>query len=111
MIAKQSGELYNENRKYKNIIALKDQHIFNYDIKIQVLSLGIDDYVCSFGNQVIKGNLAEMIDEFGKLTYVRSLKSKGEDISSKLYDDSLISKMIAGFSFAGFAFARWIDKR
>ena len=67
MIAKQSGELYNENRKYKNIIALKDQHIFNYDIKIQVLSLGIDDYVCSFGNQVIKGNLAEMIDEFGSL--------------------------------------------
>jgi NADH dehydrogenase len=107
VIAKQSGELYNENKKYKNIIPLKDQHIFNYDIKIQVLSLGIDDYVCSFGNQVIKGNLAEMIDEFGKLTYVRSLKSKGEDISSKLYDDSLISKMIAGFSFAGFAFARW----
>ena len=56
-------------------------------------------------------NLAETIDEFGKFTYIRSLKSKGDDISSKLYDDNLISKMIAGFSFAGFAFARWMDKR
>lgn len=111
LIAKQFGELNKENIKNKNIITLKDQHIFNYDIKIQILSLGIDDYVGSFGSHVIAGSLAELIDEFGKLTYVTSLKSKGKDMSSKLYDDDLLSKMVAGFSFAGFAFARWIDTK
>jgi NADH:ubiquinone reductase (H+-translocating) len=104
-------ELNKENLRNKNVITLKDQHIFNYDIKIQILSLGIDDYVGSFGSHVIDGSLAELIDEFGKLTYITSLKSKGKDMSSKLYDDDLLSKMIAGFSFAGFAFARWIGTR
>jgi NADH:quinone reductase (non-electrogenic) len=108
LIAKQFGELNKENPRSKNVIILKDQHIFNYDIKIQIISLGVDDYVGSFGSHVIDGSLAELIDEFGKLTYITSLKSRGKDMSSKLYDDDLLSKMIAGFSFAGFAFARWI---
>ncbi len=108
LIAKQFGELNKGNPRSGNVITLKDQHIFNYDIKIQVLSLGIDDYVGSFGSHEIDGSLAEMIDEFSKLTYITSLKSKGKDISSKLYDAEPLSKMIAGFSFAGFAFARWI---
>jgi NADH dehydrogenase len=108
LIAKQFDELNKGNLRNKNVITLKDQRIFNYDIKVQILSLGIDDYVGSFGRHVIDGSLAELIDEFGKLTYVTSLKSKGKDMSSKLYDDDLLSRMVAGFSFAGFAFAKWI---
>lgn len=73
--------------------------------------MGIDDYIGLFGSHVIDGSLAELIDEFGKLTYITSLKSKGRDMSSKLYHDDLLSKMIAGFSFAGFAFARWLGTR
>lgn len=111
LIAKQFGELDKRNPRSKNVITLEDQHIFNYDIKIQILSLGTDDYVGLFGSHVIDGSLAELIDEFGKLTYITSLKSKGKDMSSKLYDDDLLSKMIAGFSFAGFAFARWLGTR
>jgi NADH:ubiquinone reductase (H+-translocating) len=92
----------------KNFIILKDQDVFDYDIKVQIISLGADDYVGIFGKHVISGNLAKMIDEFGKLTYMRSIKTGGQDISSNLYEDSMLSKMIAGFCFAGFAFAKWI---
>jgi NADH dehydrogenase len=102
------GKLGHENTNIKNLITLKDQDVFDYDIKVQIISLGADDYVGIFGKHVISGNLAKMIDEFGKLTYIRSIKTGGENVSSNLYEDSMISKMIAGFCFAGFAFAKWI---
>ena len=102
------GKLGRENTNIKNLITLKNRDVFDYDIKVQVISLGADDYVGIFGKHVISGNLAKMIDEFGKLTYIRSIKTGGEDISSNLYEDSMISKLIAGFCFAGFAFAKWI---
>ena len=102
------GKLGRGNTNIRNLITLKDQDVFDYDIKVQVISLGADDYVGIFGKHVISGNLAKMIDEFGKLTYIRSIKTGGEDISSNLYEDSMISKLVAGFCFAGFAFAKWI---
>ena len=83
---------------YKNLITLKYQDVFDYDIKVQIISLGV---LGVFGNHVINGNLAKIIDEFGALTYIQSIKTRGEDISSKLYDDSMISKIIAGICFAG----------
>ena len=49
-----------------------------------------------------------MIDEFGRLAYIKAIKTR-EDISSMVYEDGLLPKMITGFSFAGFAFAKWID--
>ncbi len=82
--------------------------MFDYNIGVQIISLGVDDYVGVFGSQVISGNLAKMVDEFGRLAYVKTLRTRGEDISSVIYDDGLLPKMIAGFSFAGFAFAKWI---
>jgi NADH dehydrogenase len=108
IITKFFGKLDHENANIKNIIMLEDQDVFDYDVKVQILSLGIDDYVGIFGTHVISGNLAKMIDEFGKLTYLKTIKTGGEDISSNLYEDTLLSKMIAGFCFAGFAFAKWI---
>ncbi|MGH9985248.1 MAG: NAD(P)/FAD-dependent oxidoreductase [Nitrososphaeraceae archaeon] len=108
IIPKCFSKLNHESTNIKNLLILEDQDVFDYDIKVQIISLGADDYVGIFGKHVISGNLAKMIDEFGKLTYVRSLKTRGEDISSNLYEDNLVSKMIAGFCFAGFAFAKWI---
>ncbi len=106
IIPKCFSKLNHESTNIKNLLILEDQDVFDYDIKVQIISLGADDYVGIFGKHVISGNLAKMVDEFGKLTYVRSLKTRGEDISSNLYED--VSKMIAGFCFAGFAFAKWI---
>lgn len=108
IIPKYFSKLNHESTNIKNLLILEDQDVFDYDIKVQIISLGADDYVGIFGKHLISGNLAKMIDEFGKLTYVRSLKTRGEDISSNLYEDNLVSKMIAGFCFAGFAFAKWI---
>ena len=108
IIPKCFSKLNHESTNIKNLLILEDQDVFDYDIKVQIISLGADDYVGIFGKHVISGNLAKMIDEFGKLTYVRSLRTRGEDISSNLYEDNLVSKMIAGFCFAGFAFAKWI---
>ena len=108
IIPKCFSKLNHKSTNIKNLLILEDQDVFEYDIKVQIISLGADDYVGIFGKHVISGNLAKMIDEFGKLNYVRSLKTRGEDISSNLYEDNLVSKMIAGFCFAGFAFAKWI---
>ncbi|HEX5978497.1 MAG TPA: FAD-dependent oxidoreductase, partial [Nitrososphaeraceae archaeon] len=88
-------KLSHDNTNIKNFITLKDQDVFDYDIKVQIISLGADDYVGIFGKHVISGNLAKMIDEFGKLTYMRFIKTGGQDISSNLYEDSMLSKMIA----------------
>jgi NADH dehydrogenase len=107
MLAKHYLKLNDKNSNFKSSIMLKGIDMFDYNIGVQIISLGVNDYVGVFGNHVIGGNLAKMVDEFGKLAYVKTLKSRGKDISSVIYDDGLLPKMIAGFSFAGFAFAKW----
>lgn len=99
------------NDKNFNLISRKVTNgldMFDYNIGVQIISLGVDDYVGVFGRHVISGSLAKIVDEFGRLAYVKTLRTRGEDISSVIYDDGLLPKMIAGFSFAGFAFAKWI---
>lgn len=108
MLAKHFFKLSAKNSDFKSFFILKGTDMFDYNIGVQIISLGVDDYVGVFGNHVIGGNLAKMIDEFGRLAYVKTLKTRGKDISSVIYDDGLLPKMIAGFSFAGFAFAKWI---
>lgn len=107
MLAKHYLRLNDKNSNLKSSIMLKGIDMFDYNIGVQIISLGVDDYVGVFGIHVIGGNLAKMVDEFGRLAYIKTLKTRGKDISSMIYDDGLLPKMIAGFSFAGFAFAKW----
>ncbi|MGH9976888.1 MAG: hypothetical protein ACRD8Z_13795 [Nitrososphaeraceae archaeon] len=79
----------NNSINTKNITPLKRQNVFDYGVKGRIISLGTDDYVGIFGSHVIDGNLAKIIDEFGRLAYIKSLKTRGEDISSMLYEDGL----------------------
>lgn len=108
MLAKHYLKPNGKNFNFRSSVTLNGLDMFDYNIGVQIISLGVDDYVGVFGSHVISGNLAKMVDEFGRLAYVKTLRTRGEDISSVIYDDGLLSKMIAGFSFAGFAFAKWI---
>jgi NADH dehydrogenase len=83
---------------------------FDYAIKAQIISLGINDYVGSFGDHVISGNVARIVEEFSKDAYVRALKSGGEDIAANLYRNDAISQVLAGITFAGFTFNRILHK-
>jgi NADH:quinone reductase (non-electrogenic) len=83
---------------------------FDYSIKAQIISLGINDYVGSFGDHVISGNVARLVEEFSKDAYARALKSGGEALAANLYRNDAISQVLAGITFAGFTFNRILHK-
>jgi NADH:ubiquinone reductase (H+-translocating) len=84
---------------------------FEYTIKVQLISLGNDDYVGLFNHYVISGNLAKLVEEFARSTYIKSLKSGGRDIDASLYEDNVFSQLVAGITFARFTFMKWIEKK
>lgn len=84
---------------------------FEYSIKVQLISLGNDDYVGLFNHYIISGNLAKLVEEFAKSTYIKSLKKGGRDImDTSLYEDDIVSQLLAGITFARFTFMKWLQK-
>ncbi|HET9357678.1 MAG TPA: hypothetical protein VFN98_06275, partial [Nitrososphaeraceae archaeon] len=84
---------------------------FEYSIKVQLISLGNDDYVGLFNHYIISGNLAKLVEEFAKSTYIKSLKKGGKDImDTSLYEDDIVSQLLAGITFARFTFMKWLQK-
>jgi NADH:ubiquinone reductase (H+-translocating) len=60
---------------------------------------------------VISGNLAKLMEEFAKSTYIKSLKKGGRDImDTSLYEDDIASQLLAGITFACFTFMKWLQK-
>jgi NADH dehydrogenase len=93
-----------------NVEALADEK-FEYSIKVQLISLGNDDYVGLLNHYVISGNLAKLVEEFAKSTYIKSLKKGGRDImDTSLYEDDIVSQLLSGITFARFTFMKWLQK-
>ena len=85
---------------------------FEYNIKVQLISLGNDDYVGLFNHYVISGDLAKLVEEFARSTYIKTLKSGGRDIiDARLYEDDIFSQLVSGITFARFTFMKWIEKK
>ena len=93
-----------------DVSSLPDEK-FEYIIKVQLISLGNDDYVGLFNHYVISGNLAKLVEEFARSTYIKSLKSGGRDIDASLYEDNIFSQLVSGITFARFTFMKWIEKK
>jgi len=84
---------------------------FEYSIKVQLISLGNDDYVGLFNHYIISGNLAKLVEEFAKSIYIKSLKKGGRDImDTSLYEDDIGSQLLSGITFARFTFMKWVKK-
>ena len=84
---------------------------FEYSIKVQLISLGNDDYVGLFNHYIISGNLAKLVEEFAKSIYIKSLKKGGRDImDTSLYEDDIVSQLLSGITFARFTFMKWVKK-
>ena len=82
---------------------------FEYSIKVQLISLGNDDYVGILDNHVINGNLARLVEEFSKSAYIKTLKSGGRDVmNTSLYEDDIFSHIVSGITFARFTFVKWL---
>ncbi len=82
---------------------------FEYSIKVQLISLGNDDYVGILDNHVISGNLARLVEEFSKSAYIKTLKSSGRDVmNTSLYEDDIFSHIVSGITFARFTFVKWL---
>ena len=60
-----------------DLISLPLDEKFEYNIKVQLISLGNDDYVGFFNNHVISGNLAKLVEEFSMSAYIKTLESGG----------------------------------
>ena len=51
------------------------------------------------------------MEEFAKSIYIKSLKKGGRDImDTSLYEDDIVSQLLAGITFARFTFMKWIQK-
>jgi NADH dehydrogenase len=82
---------------------------FEYTLKVQLISLGNDDYVGFFNNHVISGNLARLVEEFSMSAYIKTLKSGGRDVmNTSLYGDDIFSHIVSGITFARFTFVKWL---
>jgi NADH:quinone reductase (non-electrogenic) len=85
---------------------------FQYNIKVQLISLGNDDYVGLFNTHVISGNLAKLVEEFSMSAYINTLESGGRDImNTSLYGDDIFSHLVSGITFARFTFMKWLQKK
>ncbi len=93
---------------YINKITPKEK--FDYEIKAQILSVGNNEYVGLLNNYIVSGDIAKMIDEFTKNTYMKSLKTGGKNISANLYENDFFSQVLAGMTFAGFTFFKGLEK-
>ena len=93
---------------YINKIVPKEK--FEYEIKAQILSIGNNEYVGLLNNLLVSGDIAKMIDEFTKNTYMKSLKTGGKNISVNLYENDFFSQVLAGMTFAGFTFFKGLEK-
>jgi NADH dehydrogenase len=86
---------------------------FEYNIKVQLISLGNDDYIALFNHYVISGNLAKLVEEFVRSTYIKSIKSGGgrDIIDTSLYEDNIFAQLVSGITFARFTFMQWLEKK
>jgi NADH:ubiquinone reductase (H+-translocating) len=87
---------------------------FEYNIKVQLISLGNDDYIGLFNHYVISGNLAKLVEEFARSTYIKSLKSGSgvrDIIDTSLYEDNILAQIVSGITFARFTFMQWLEKK
>jgi NADH:ubiquinone reductase (H+-translocating) len=85
---------------------------FEYNIKVQLISLGDDDYVGLFNTYVISGSLAKLVEEFSMSAYIKTLESGGRDImNTSLYGDDVFSQLVSGITFARFTFMKWLEKK
>ncbi|MFL6404021.1 MAG: NAD(P)/FAD-dependent oxidoreductase [Nitrososphaeraceae archaeon] len=85
---------------------------FEYNMKVQLISLGNDDYVGLFNTHVISGSLAKLVEEFSMSAYIKTLESGGRDIMNRsLYGDDIFSHLVSGITFARFTFMKWLEKR
>ena len=92
-----------------NVTPLSTDEKFEYTIKVQLISLGNDDYVGFFNNRVISGNLAKLVEEFSMSAYIKTLRSGGRDImNTSLYGDDIFSHLVSGITFARFTFVKWL---
>lgn len=84
---------------------------FDYKVRAYVLSLGVDEYILSLGDDyIVAGSLAKLVEEFSKDSYRRTIESGGSDVHSNVYGQDLFSKVLSGVTFAGFAFMKAIGK-
>jgi NADH:ubiquinone reductase (H+-translocating) len=91
------------------VTPLSTDEKFEYTIKVQLISLGNDDYVGFFNNRVISGNLAKLVEEFSMSAYIKTLRSGGRDImNTSLYGDDIFSHLVSGITFARFTFVKWL---
>ncbi|MGA9170086.1 MAG: FAD-dependent oxidoreductase [Nitrososphaeraceae archaeon] len=82
---------------------------FEYAVKVQLISLGNDDYIGFLNSHVISGNLAKLVEEFSMNAYIKTLKSGGRDImNTSLYEDDIFSHLVSGITFARFTFVKWL---
>ncbi len=95
-----------------NLRHLPPDEKFEYNIKVQLISLGNDDYVGLFNTHVISGNLAKLVEEFSMSAYIKTLESGGRDImNTSLYGDDIFSQLVSGITFARFTFMKWLEKK
>jgi NADH:ubiquinone reductase (H+-translocating) len=88
------------------IYGKKPSEKFNPDVKIRILSLGLEDYVGFLNNIVVTGDIAKVIKEFKREAHLESVTSGEVSIAAKIYKNDPISNLLSSIFLAGFSISQ-----
>jgi NADH dehydrogenase FAD-containing subunit len=94
-----------------DVTPLPKDEKFKHATKVQLMSLGNDDYVGFFNNHVISGNLAKLVKKFSMSAYIKTRRWGREIMNTSLYGDDIFSHLVSGITFARFTFVKWLKEK
>ena len=94
-----------------DVTPLPKDEKFKHATKVQLMSLGNDDYVGFFNNHMISGNLAKLVKEFSMSAYIKTRRWGREIMNTSLYGDDIFSHLVSGITFARFTFVKWLKEK
>ena len=71
---------------------------FDYDVKINILPMGEDDYIGTIDGKFVKGKIAKILKEFRYKSYKEEIASDKININNILYTDDSVSNLLLGIS-------------
>jgi len=93
------------------VTPLSTDEKFEYASKVQLMSLGNDDYVGFFNNHVISGNLAKLVKEFSMSAYIKTRRWGRGDHEYKFIRRQLIFPLVSGITFARLTFVKRLKEK
>ena len=93
------------------IYGKKPPEIFNPDVNVRILSVGIEDYIGFLNNIVVTGDIARVVKEFKKEAHLESVGSGEVSTVANIYKNDPISNLLSSVFLAGFSISKTLKDK